>query len=102
MSFTSTGVSHDLKYLGPDGENLTDPKDPKNHQQVPPEEYREKLQKLVSQLKNTEAILIWRNTTPVPPRLKGPEWKGRLPPTTTSPSMSWQNTELKYTTCMVQ
>ena len=62
---------HDLKYLGPDGENLTDPKDPKNHQQVPPEEYRENLQKLVSQLKNTEAILIWRNTTPVPPGSKG-------------------------------
>ena len=29
---------HDLKYLGPDDENLQDPKDPKNHQQVPPEE----------------------------------------------------------------
>ena len=25
---------HDLKYLGPNGENLKDPNDPKNHQQV--------------------------------------------------------------------
>ena len=62
---------HDLKYLGPDGENLTDPKDPKNHQQVPPKEYEKNLRQLVSQLKKTNAILIWRNTTPVPAGSKG-------------------------------
>ena len=62
---------HDLKYLGPDGENLTDPKDPRNHQQVPPKEYEKNLRKLVSQLKKTGAVLIWRNTTPVPAGSKG-------------------------------
>lgn len=62
---------HDLKYLGPDGENLTDPKDPNNHQQVPPAEYKKNLQELVSQLEKTGAILIWRNTTPVPAGSKG-------------------------------
>ena len=62
---------HDLKYLGPDGENLTDPEDPKNHQQVPPEEYGKNLKQLVSDLKKTGALLIWRNTTPVPAGSKG-------------------------------
>jgi len=62
---------HDLKYLGPDGENLTDPKDPKNHQQVPPAEYEKNLRQLVSELEKTNAVLIWRNTTPVPAGSKG-------------------------------
>lgn len=62
---------HDLKYLGPDDENLQDPKDPKNHQQVPPEEYEKNLKQLVSDLEKTDAILIWRNTTPVPAGSKG-------------------------------
>ena len=62
---------HDLKYLGPNDENLQDPKDPKNHQQVPPKEYEQNLQQLVSQLEKTGAILIWRNTTPVPAGSKG-------------------------------
>ena len=62
---------HDLKYLGPDGENLTDPKDLRNHQQVPPKEYEKNLRQLVFQLKKTSAILIWRNTTPVPAGSKG-------------------------------
>jgi len=57
---------HDLKYLGPDGKTLSDPSDPASKQQVPPDQYRENLQKLVEQLKATGAILIWRNTTPVP------------------------------------
>ena len=62
---------HDLKYLGPDNENLQDPKDPKNHQQVPPKEYEKNLRQLVSQLEKTGAVLIWRNTTPVPAGSKG-------------------------------
>jgi lysophospholipase L1-like esterase len=62
---------HDLKYLGPNGENLQDPNDPKNHQQVPPAEYEKNLTKLVERLKKTEAKLIWRNTTPVPEGAKG-------------------------------
>lgn len=62
---------HDLKYLGPKGENLQDPSDPKNHQQVPPEEYRKNLTEIVARLKATGAKLIWRNTTPVPKGAKG-------------------------------
>jgi acyl-CoA thioesterase-1 len=62
---------HDLKYLGPNGENLQDPADPKNHQQVPPDEYRTNLQKLVDRLQESGAKLIWRNTTPVPKGAKG-------------------------------
>ena len=57
---------HDLKYMGPNNENLADPNDPKNHQQVPPEEYEKNLRTLVEKLKATGAKLIWRNTTPVP------------------------------------
>ncbi len=57
---------HDLKYMGPNGENLGDPADSKSHQQVPPEEYEKNLQQLVERLNKTGAKLIWRNTTPVP------------------------------------
>jgi len=42
-----------------------------NHQQVPPKEYEQNLRQLVSQLEKTGAILIWRNTTPVPAGSKG-------------------------------
>ncbi|RMF38727.1 MAG: DUF1080 domain-containing protein [Planctomycetota bacterium] len=62
---------HDLKYMGPNGENLADPQDPTSHQQVPPEEYEQNLRKIVARLKQTGAKLIWRNTTPVPPGAKG-------------------------------
>ena len=62
---------HDLKYLGPNGENLQDPTDPKNHQQVPPEAYEKNLRELVSRLQKTGATLIWCSTTPVAPETKG-------------------------------
>lgn len=62
---------HDLKFLGPKGENLQDPADPKNHQQVPPAEYRKNLSQLVKRLQQTGAKLIWRNTTPVPEGARG-------------------------------
>ena len=62
---------HDLKYLGPDGANLQDPGSPENHQQVPPDAYRDNLTELVKQLKATGAKLIWRNTTPVPEGARG-------------------------------
>ncbi|MFN3191563.1 MAG: SGNH/GDSL hydrolase family protein [Aureliella sp.] len=62
---------HDLKYMGPNGENLANPKDAKSHQQVPPEEYRDNLESIVQRLKKTGAKLIWRNTTPVPAGAKG-------------------------------
>ncbi len=62
---------HDLKYLGPNGENLADPASPASHQQVPPDEYEENLRKLVNRLKQTGATLIWCSTTPVPEGAKG-------------------------------
>jgi len=60
---------HDLKYMGPNGENLADPKT--GHQQVPPAEYEKNLDTIAARLKKTGAKLIWRNTTPVPKGAKG-------------------------------
>lgn len=57
---------HDLKYMGPKGENLADPDAADSKQQVPPGEYKKNLQTLVERLQKTGAKLIWRNTTPVP------------------------------------
>jgi acyl-CoA thioesterase-1 len=57
---------HDLKYLGPQGQNLAAPDAADSRQQVPPTEYEKNLRKLVRRLKKTEAALIWCSTTPVP------------------------------------
>ena len=62
---------HDLKYLGPNGENLADPKAADSHQQIPPAEYEKNLQLLVTRMEKTGATLIWCNTTPVPKGAKG-------------------------------
>jgi lysophospholipase L1-like esterase len=62
---------HDLKYLGPNGRNLADPAAEGSHQQVPIAEYEKNLEQLVQRLKQTNAKLIWRNTTPVPPGSQG-------------------------------
>ncbi len=62
---------HDLKYMGPKGQNLADPKDPTSHMQVPIDEYEKNLRKIVARLKKTGAVLIWRSTTPVPQGAKG-------------------------------
>jgi len=62
---------HDLKYMGPEGGNLADPKDPKNHQQVPVDDYVKNLNALVARMKKTGAKLIWCTTTPVPTGSKG-------------------------------
>lgn len=62
---------HDLKYMGPDGSNLADPKAEGSHRQVSPEDYEKNLTQLVERLKQTGAKLIWRNTTPVPDGAKG-------------------------------
>ena len=62
---------HDLKYMGPKGQNLADPYADGSHQQVPPDEYEANLRKLVAVLKTTDAKLIWRSTTPVPSGCKG-------------------------------
>jgi acyl-CoA thioesterase-1 len=62
---------HDLKYLGPQGQNLADPKAPNSKQQVPPDEYEKNLRQLVKRMQKTGATLIWRSTTPVPQGAKG-------------------------------
>lgn len=62
---------HDLKYLGPQGQNLADPKAPDSRQQVPIDDYESNLRKLVDRLKKTGARLIWRSTTPVPEGARG-------------------------------
>jgi len=62
---------HDLKYLGPNGKNLADPKAAGSRQQVPIDEYEANLRRLVARLKKTDANLIWRSTTPVPEGAKG-------------------------------
>jgi acyl-CoA thioesterase-1 len=61
---------HDLKYMGPNGENLF-PKEKGGKVQVPIDEYEKNLHKLVARMKKTGAKLVWRNTTPVPPGSKG-------------------------------
>ena len=62
---------HDLKYMGPNGENLADPKLETSQPQVPLDEYAANLHEIVKRLKQTNAKLIWRNTTPVPEGAKG-------------------------------
>jgi len=62
---------HDLKYMGPNNENLADPKDPNSHQQVPIEEYTSNLTRLANRMKQTGATVIWCHTTPVPEGAKG-------------------------------
>lgn len=57
---------HDLKYLGPKGENLADPKSETSRQQVPVEKYKANLRKIAERLKKTGAKVIWCETTPVP------------------------------------
>lgn len=59
---------HDLKYMNDKGQ-LVEPS--KGHQQVPIDEYKANLEKLVQRLEKTGAKLIWRNTTPVPPGAQG-------------------------------
>lgn len=60
---------HDLKYMGPNGENLVRPDQGK--QQVSIRDYEKNLDSIARRLKKTGAHVIWRNTTPVPPGAKG-------------------------------
>lgn len=62
---------HDLKYMGPNGQNLADPKAKDSHQQVPIDKYEANLRQLVARLQKTKAKLIWRSTTPCPEGVKG-------------------------------
>ena len=61
---------HDLKYMGPNGENLF-PKEKGGKVQVALLEYEKNLERLVHRLSKTGAKLIWRNTTPIPLGSKG-------------------------------
>lgn len=62
---------HDLKYLGPRGQNLANPAAANSRQQVPIDQYEANLRKLVKRLEATGAKLIWRTTTPVPEGARG-------------------------------
>jgi len=57
---------HDLKYIGPKGQGLADPRLATSRVQVPIDDYEKNLRKIVARLKKTGAVLIWRTTTPVP------------------------------------
>ncbi|PNY37989.1 SGNH/GDSL hydrolase family protein [Rhodopirellula baltica] len=57
---------HDLKYMGPNNENLAAPDSPGAHQQVSIDDYTENIRKIAERLKKTGATVIWRETTPVP------------------------------------
>lgn len=62
---------HDLKWMGPNGENLAQPNQAGNQPQVSIEDYKKNLETIVRELKKTDAVLIWRNTTPVPKGARG-------------------------------
>ena len=62
---------HDLKYMGPNGENLADPEEPTSKRQVETADYEKNLRKLVTRLKKTGAKLVWCSTTPITPGTKG-------------------------------
>ena len=57
---------HDLKYMGPNKENLADPKAATSHQQVSLADYEKNLETLVGKLKATGAKLISDSATSSP------------------------------------
>lgn len=62
---------HDLKWMGPNGENLAEPYKDGNNPQVNLSDYVKNLELIVNRLQETGAVLIWRNTTPVPKGARG-------------------------------
>jgi len=62
---------HDLKYMGPNKENLAKPDSPASRVQVPMEEYESNIETIARCLKSTGARVIWRDTTPVPEGARG-------------------------------
>lgn len=62
---------HDLKYIGPKGQSLTDPNASDSQVQVPLDQYTANLHEIATRLKKTGATVIWRQTTPVPEGVKG-------------------------------
>ena len=61
---------HDLKYMGPKGQNLY-PKEKGGKEQVTLADYEKNLDKLVARMKKSTTKLVWRNTTPIPPGSAG-------------------------------
>jgi acyl-CoA thioesterase-1 len=57
--------------MGPQGQNLADPKAADSKPQVPLDQYTANLRKIATRLKETGAVVIWRETTPVPEGAKG-------------------------------
>lgn len=57
---------HDLKYMGPNGENLADPAVATSHPQVPIDAYEANIKALAERIKKQAKVVIWRETTPVP------------------------------------
>ncbi|WP_147871745.1 SGNH/GDSL hydrolase family protein [Stieleria maiorica] len=57
---------HDLKYMGPSGQNLADPQAADSHPQVPIDQYKSNIEKLARRIKQQAKVVIWRETTPVP------------------------------------
>ena len=57
---------HDLKYMGPKGQNLADPAAEGAHQQVPIDEYEANIEKLARRIKQQAKVVIWRETSPTP------------------------------------
>jgi hypothetical protein len=62
---------HDLKFMGPNNQNLADPAATDSHPQVSIELYAENLRKIAKRLKKTGATVVWCQTTPVPEGAKG-------------------------------
>ncbi|WP_231603194.1 SGNH/GDSL hydrolase family protein [Neorhodopirellula pilleata] len=62
---------HDLKYMGPGGQNLADPDQPNSHVQVGIEDYEANIETIARRLKATGAKVIWRETSPVPDGARG-------------------------------
>lgn len=62
---------HDLKYMGPKGQNLADPQAEDSHQQVAMDQYAANIKKIAERIKHSARIVIWRETTPVPQGAQG-------------------------------
>lgn len=62
---------HDLKFMGPKGQNLADPEADTSKPQVAIEQYAKNIKAIAERLKKTGATVIWCDTTPVPKGAKG-------------------------------
>lgn len=62
---------HDLKYMGPQGQNLADPKANDSQVQVSINDYEANIETIARRLKATGAKVIWRETSPIPEGARG-------------------------------